>query len=307
MRPRIRPHLRRAGRLGLFPYLSRLVRSYSRFAPPAKHIKIDDEEEQLDDDISSSWRAAIRSRRAMNLLLLGLLAFLFLLFLIGYTIYKPPHLLVRFLQWKYPAVLFHVPLPSSHRVMALTLDDAPSRETGRILDVLKTYGAKATFFVIGAHAEAYPELVQRIHDEGHEVGNHMWRDEPTIKIPFDELRPQLAKVESLLPSNEQGAKYFRPGSGIFSSKMVRAAASMGYKTVLGNIFPFDPQVPIPWINSWHVLSMARPGGIIILHENRPWSVDQLDLVLKGLTATGWKVESVGGLLKSAKKLQTKAA
>ena len=54
-------------------------------------------------------------------------------------------------------------------------------------------------------------------------------------------------------------------------------------------------------------AMARPGGIIILHENRPWSVDQLDLVLKGLTATGWKVESVGGLLKSAKKLQTKAA
>lgn len=302
MRPRIRPYFRRAGRLGLIPNLSRLVRYFTQPRVPSKHIKIDDEEEQLDEEVSSSWRDSVRSRRTMKLVLLGLLAVLFLFLFVGYTIYKPPNLLVRYIQWMYPKVLFHVPLPASQRVLALTLDDAPSRETAQILDVLKTYGAKATFFVIGSHAEAYPELVKLIHDEGHEIGNHMWRDEPTIKLPIEELRPQLAKVEALLPPNKGGVKYFRPGSGIFSSKMVTIAGSVGYKTVLGNIFPFDPQIPSPWINSVHVLSMARPGGIIILHENRPWSVAQLELVLKGLTAEGWKVESLGGLLQTAKKL-----
>lgn len=302
MRLRIRPYLRRAGRLGLLPYLSRLVRYYTQYGAPSKHIKIDDEEGQLDGDIPSSWRDSIRSRRTMKLFLLGLLGILFLVLLVGYTIYKPPNLLIRYLQWKYPAVLFHVPLPASQRVLALTLDDAPSRETAKILDLLKTYGAKATFFVIGAHAADYPEVLQRIHDEGHEIGNHMWRDEPTINIPIEDLRPQLARVQSQLPANKGGVKYFRPGSGIFSSKMVKAVAAVGYKTVLGSIFPFDPQIPSAWINSAHVLSMARPGGIIIMHENRPWSVDQLERVLKGLTTRGWKVESVGGLLQTAKEL-----
>jgi peptidoglycan/xylan/chitin deacetylase (PgdA/CDA1 family) len=302
MRPRIRPYMRRAGRLGLIPYISRLVRTYAQSGSPSKHIKIDDEEQQLDDSQSSPWNASAASRRTMKLLLLGLLGILFLAIVIGYSIYKPPNFIIHYLQWKYPAVLFHVPLPASQRVLALTLDDAPSRGTAKILDLLKTYDAKATFFVIGAHADSYPELLQRIHDEGHEIGNHMWKDEPTISLPLDELRPQLAKVESLLPPNTGGAKYFRPGSGIFSSKMVAAAADAGYRTVLGSIFPFDPQIPSAWINSAHVLSMARPGGIIIMHENRPWSVDQLERVLKGLTAGGWKVENVGGLLQTAKEL-----
>jgi peptidoglycan/xylan/chitin deacetylase (PgdA/CDA1 family) len=277
------------------------VRYYTQSGAPPKHIKIDDEEKQLDEYHSPSWKAST-PRRIMRALLLGLLCIIFLAMLIGYIIYKPPNFIIRYLQWKYPAVLFHVPLPPSQRVLALTLDDAPSRETAKILDLLKTYGAKATFFVIGAHAESYPELLQRIHDERHEIGNHMWKDEPTINIPLKELRSQLAEVESLLPPNTNEAKYFRPGSGIFSAKMVRIAASVGYKTVLGSIFPFDPQIPSATINAAHVLSMARPGGIIIMHENRPWSVDQLEIVLKGLTAGGWKVESVGGLLRTAKEL-----
>jgi peptidoglycan/xylan/chitin deacetylase (PgdA/CDA1 family) len=239
----------------------------------------------------------------MRLLLLGILGFIFLVLLVCYIIYKPPNLLVRYVQWQYPDVLFYVPIPASQRVVALTLDDAPSRETGKILDILKTYGAKATFFVIGSHAAEFPELVQRIHDEGHEVGNHMCRDEPTISLPISEVRPQLARVESLLPDNKGGAKYFRPGSGIFSSKMVKEAASLGYRTILGSIFPFDPQISSPWLNSAHVLSMVRPGGIIILHENRPWSADELELALKGLTKRGWTVQSLGGLLEIAKSFE----
>lgn len=303
MRARIRPFLRRVGRCGLIPNLSRLVRSYTQSEAPSRHIKIDDEEEQLDDDISRPWTAALRSRRTMKLFLLGLLGILVLVFLVGYSVYKPPNFLIRYLQWKYPSVLFHVPLPSSKRVLALTLDDGPSRETPKILDLLKAYGATATFFVIGSHAQPNPTLMQRIHDEGHEIGNHMWRDEPTIKIPINELQTQLMRVEYELPPNEGGVKYFRPGSGIFSSKMVTAAAGLGYKTVLGSIFPFDPQIPYPGVNAAHVLSMARPGGIIIMHENRPWSADQLERVLKGLAERKWTVKSVGGLLQTAKELE----
>lgn len=304
MRLSIRPLFRRARRLGLTAPLSLLHHYLIQPRPQPKHIKIsDDEEQQLDDYVLSSPRnPPTPLRRVMRLLLLNLLIIIFLALLIGYIIYKPPTFVIRFLQWKYPTVLFHVPLPPSQRVVALTLDDAPSRETDKILDLLKTYGAKATFFVIGSHVAEYPGLLQRMHVEGHEIGNHMWADEPTINIPLEELRPQIARVESLLPPNKGGAKYFRPGSGIFSAKMVGIVRSVGYKVVLGSIFPFDPQVPHPRVNAAHVLSMVKPGGIIILHENRPWSVEQLEIVLKGLTAGGWKVETVGGLLQVAKEL-----
>ena len=59
--------------------------------------------------------------------------------------------------------------------IALTFDDGPHyKYTGEILDILKEYGAKATFFVVGELAERYPELVLRELAEGHEVGNHTW-------------------------------------------------------------------------------------------------------------------------------------
>ena len=57
----------------------------------------------------------------------------------------------------------------------LTFDDGPSVPyTGQILDILRAHGVKATFFLCGANAERYPELVRRIRDEGHEIGNHTW-------------------------------------------------------------------------------------------------------------------------------------
>ena len=236
------------------------------------------------------------------MIILGLLALLILAVLIAYIIYKPPKIIIRFLQWNNPDVLFEVTLPSNQRVVALTLDDAPSSETAKILDLLKAYGAKATFFVIGSQIASHRDLLQRIQDEGHEMGNHAWADEPSIKLPLMELERQINEVEAMLPANADGAKYFRPGSGIFNRKMVEMVKSLGYKTVLGGIFPFDPQIHSPKTNAAHVLSMVRPGAIIIMHDRRSYSPKQLELVLKGLVSRGWNVESVGGLLRKADEI-----
>lgn len=191
-------------------------------------------------------------------------------------------------------------------MVALTLDDAPSDQTSRMLDLLKSYNARATFFVIGSQIVAHPGLLQRMHDEGHEIGNHAWADEPSINLPLTELERQVKEVESLLPPNSPGsAKYFRPGSGFFSRKMVETVGTLGYRMVLGSIFPFDPQIHSARINSKYVLSRVRPGGVIIMHDRRDFSAEQLELVLEGLAAGDWKVESVGGLLGVAEDLKEK--
>lgn len=237
----------------------------------------------------------------IKMILLSLLALILILLLLVYIIYKPPTWLVSFMSWKNPDVLFHVPLSSSNHVVAVTIDDAPSSETGKILDILKTYNAKATFFIIGSQVGSYPEILQRIHDEGHELGNHAWRDEPSINLPISELKQQILDVEKMLLPNASGIKWFRPGSGYFNKKMIEVVKGMGYKMVLGDIFPFDPVVPYPAVNAKHVLSMLKAGGVVILHDRRAYSAEQVERALAGMQKKGWRAESLGGLLEVAEE------
>jgi peptidoglycan/xylan/chitin deacetylase (PgdA/CDA1 family) len=287
---------------------------------PAKHIKIDDEEQASDEQdlYFAIKRRQPPLRRILRMVIITLLITLSLIFLLLHTIYKPPFFIVKFLQWRNPDVIFHVPLPKSQRVVALSLDDAPSSETGKILDLLKAYSAKATFFVIGSQISDYPTILKRMRAEGHEIGNHAWADEPSISLPLPELERQIKDVEALilshsLPPDQDGARkntigdapisrYFRPGSGLFNAKMVEKVRSLGYRVVLGSIYPHDPQIHNPKLNARHVLSRVRPGGIIIMHDRRSYSAEQLELVLKGLAAGGWAVESVGGLSQTAEKV-----
>ncbi|QSZ35138.1 hypothetical protein DSL72_008003 [Monilinia vaccinii-corymbosi] len=272
---------------------------------PSKHIKIDDEERSVNSysyDSPPNQQQDRSSFPITRMILLALLALLFMVLLLGYTLYKPPKFVISYLRWKYPGVLFHIPLSNSHQVVALTIDDAPSGETARILDLLKIYHAKATFFVIGGQVAAHPEIIQRIHDEGHELGNHAWADEPSISLPLSELERQIKEVEALLPANHPitgskvSPKYFRPGSGFFNGQMLQMARGLGYRVALGSIYPHDPQIHNARVNAKHVLSMARPGGIIIVHDRRSYSAAQIELILGGLKKRKFRVESLGGLL-----------
>ena len=229
------------------------------------------------------------------------------LFALGYIIYYPPKALFDYMQRRSPKVLFQVSIPSAQRIVALTLDDCPSPHTATMLDSLRRYSAKATFFIIGDQVPGHNNLIDRIHAEGHEVGNHAWTDEKSVLRPLNELERQIKAVEALLPANRNGLKYFRPGGGFYSSGMVERVVGMGYKIVLGCVYPHDPQVWSPALNARHVLSMVRSGGIIIMHDRREHSAPQLELVLKGLKEKGWEVVSIGGLLEYAEKAGTSEA
>jgi peptidoglycan/xylan/chitin deacetylase (PgdA/CDA1 family) len=288
-------------RRALLTYLWTTVYNLISNTPTAKkHIKIDDEERQLSQD-SPFHRSRFPLIHPLKMLLLTLLSLLTIILLLAYTIYKPPNFLISYLQTKYPSVLFQLPLPSNRKLLALTIDDAPSAHTAQILTLLAKYNAKATFFIIGSQISSYPDLLQRMHAEGHETGSHAWRDEPSLSLPLTELKHQIQELDELLPENGNGEKYFRPGSGFFSRAMVEMVTGLGYRVVLGSVYPHDPQIHSAWWNARHVLSMVRSGAVVILHDRRGYSVEQLERVLKGLTEGGWRVESLGGLLRVAEE------
>jgi len=225
-----------------------------------------------------------------------------------YVIYKPPTFLIRYLAHRYPAILWHFPSISTATI-ALTIDDAPSEHTAELLEVLAENEAAATFFVIGGQAVGREDVLRSIVAGGHELGNHGMHDEPATSLGTTELARQIVDVESLIAaaySNTGGSprkppRYYRPGSGFFSRRMLDLTTDLGFKVVLGSVYPHDAQISSAWLNARHILSMARPGAIIICHDRRSWTAPMLRIVLPALRRDGYEIVTVSQLVEQAQK------
>ena len=220
-----------------------------------------------------------------------------------YVIYKPPALFIRYLAWRNPEVLYHVSLPATKKMVAISFDDAPSSYTPDIAAALKANDAHATFFVIGSQVQGHAEVLSELVKEGHELANHAMYDEPSRYLSSAELQKQISKVEqsiqdahTIVGKERPSTKWFRPGSGFFTQRMIEVVEMMGLHIALGDIYPHDPQVSYVWVNARHVLSMVKPGGIIINHDRRPWTAPMLKKVLPELKRRGYEVVTVSQLV-----------
>ena len=221
-----------------------------------------------------------------------------------YLVYKPPAFLIRYFQRRWPDVLWQV--STSQKLIALTIDDGPSGYTKEILKILEANGATATFFIIGSQVDGHEETLQDIIRGNNELGNHAMHDEPSRSLNNAELIKQIEAVEEKINEAynavrvEAPQKYFRPGSGFFSTRMRETLTDLGYRLVLGNVYPHDPQIPFWRLNANHILSMLQPGGIIICHDRRSWTAPMLRKVLPEMKRRGYRVVTVTELLRERK-------
>lgn len=220
-----------------------------------------------------------------------------------YFIYKPPILLIHYCQRRWPDVLFR--LDTNKKVVALTIDDAPSIHTPAILRLLQSHNAAATFFLIGSQMPGHESVLADLVRAGNELANHAMYDEPSRALGDDVLADQIRAVHARIQeayvtagnTSQPENWLFRPGSGFFSSRMRTLVKELGYQLVLGDVYPHDPQVPSWKLNASHILSMVKPGSIIICHDRREWTVPMLQKVLPELNRRGYRVVTVSGLLK----------
>ena len=221
-----------------------------------------------------------------------------------YWIYKPPAYLIRYFQWRWPDVLWRI--STSSKVVALTIDDGPSEYTDEIMQILKSNGATATFFIIGSQVPGHEKTLEALIRNGNELGNHAMHDEPSRSLSDAVLGDQIRSVGEVLQQAytsvdaEHPPQYFRPGSGFFSGRMRKMLGRMGYRLVLGSIYPHDPQIPSWRVNAAHILSMLQPGGIIICHDRRSWTAPMLRSVLPEIRRKGYRTITVTQLLKEAR-------
>lgn len=194
-------------------------------------------------------------------------------------------------------------VPTSNKVIALTFDDGPHKEhTEQILNLLKQYDARATFFVVGSRVEKHPEIVARALDEGHEIGNHSYSHPPFYNIGADTLRKELTKTQdAIYQATGIRSVLFRPPGGRYNDAIVNASKEVGMLTVLWSWHQDTLDWRKPGVNAIvrTVVKNARNGDIVLMHDFVPGSdqtVEALKTILPELKEQGFSFVTVSELL-----------
>jgi peptidoglycan/xylan/chitin deacetylase (PgdA/CDA1 family) len=183
--------------------------------------------------------------------------------------------------------------------VALTFDDGPAPDhTPEVLAALAHHDARATFFLIGDRAQAFPETVEAIRRGGHEVGNHSFTIRSTWRASDEEFRASLLRTERVLGLGT-GPKLYRPPGGLVTSAQLDIAEAHGYRCILGSAYPFDPSHPPAGYIEWLVSKNLAPGVIVILHDgiaDPSRMLAALDAILAAGRRKGLRFVPVGELL-----------
>lgn len=158
--------------------------------------------------------------------------------------------------------------PRSVRRIALTFDDGPGPLTELVLDALGERGARATFNVLAERVAGHPELIARTLAEGHELGNHSFAHDRLARHPLRAYR-ELARANAAIGAAAGVTpRVFRPPYGAWSRGLVAAARGAGLLTVNWDVSPRDWENPGVEAIRERVVSRARPGSIVVLHDER---------------------------------------
>lgn len=193
---------------------------------------------------------------------------------------------------------------TKEKVIALTFDDGPHpRYTDMILDILKEYGVRATFFVVGENAVLYPEELKRIAAEGHELGNHTYTHANLKQIDKSSLMRELSETERVIEElTGQRTTVFRPPEGRCNETVVNCANERGYTTVLWTVDPCDWASPPANRVASVIEKNARCGSVILCHDynsnKRSPTPEALRTVIPLLMERGYSFVTVSELLRS---------
>jgi peptidoglycan-N-acetylglucosamine deacetylase len=181
--------------------------------------------------------------------------------------------------------------------LALTFDDGPSELTERVLDLLETYDARATFFVVGSAVTGREATLERARAGGHEIGSHTFTHPHPSTLGEDELREEIRRgAETAGPDGT----LVRPPYGEDAERFDRLAGELGLgPTMLWSVDPRDWETDDAEVIAERVLTGAASGAIVDLHDGRrshQATVDALATILPALVSRGFRLVTVSELL-----------
>lgn len=179
--------------------------------------------------------------------------------------------------------------------VALTFDDGPHPQyTIEMLEGLKKRNVKATFFLLGQEVEKYPEIVKRLHEEGHLIGNHSYKHEQLSKLTLEQACAQVSRTNDLIYDiTGEYPSYVRPPFGDWHDKLDCEANMV---EVLWDVDTRD------WSSQNHaaivnkVLKNVQENDIILMHDGYETSVTAAMEIIDTLTKQGYEFVTVDEVL-----------
>lgn len=185
---------------------------------------------------------------------------------------------------------------TDEKVLYLTFDAGyENGNTASILDTLKKHNVSATFFVVGTYIESEPELVKRMAQEGHIVGNHTWHHPDMSQIAtMDAFKKELVDVEDAYrdATGEEMTKFYRPPQGKYSESNLKMAQELGYKTFfwsLAYVDWYDNDQPTKEEAFEKLLGRIHPGAIVLLHSTSDTNAQILDELIQKWEEMGYTI------------------
>ncbi|MER5645351.1 polysaccharide deacetylase family protein [Streptosporangium sp. NPDC002524] len=179
------------------------------------------------------------------------------------------------------------------KCVALTYEDGPGPETGRLLDVLGAHRARATFFALGSNASARPELLRRMRDEGHLVANHSWSHRDLTALPSAMLADQLTRAQhAIVQAIGQVPTLMRPPYGGTDEQVASVARRLGMSVVRWNVDAADQHDSDPRAIARRTVAQVKPGSIVLMRDFHHATVDAAPAILRELGAKGYTFVTV---------------
>jgi peptidoglycan-N-acetylglucosamine deacetylase len=191
-------------------------------------------------------------------------------------------------------------LATRDRAVALTFDDGPNPDaTPVVLDALAARRVKATFFILGRHAERWPDLVKRVADEGHSIGNHgYYHRKLHFKSPGYVRRDLQLGTAAIERAAHVRPSLFRAPHGFRSPWVTAIARSLGQRTVGWSLGVWDSDRPGVEAIAERTVRGASPGSILLLHDgdgydpsgDRMQTAHAVPLIVDRLLAQGFRFD-----------------
>ena len=179
--------------------------------------------------------------------------------------------------------------------IAITFEDGPHPlYTPLILDTLKSRSQKATFYVIGSRASDYDDLILRMSEENHLIGNHSWSHPQLTRVSESDLQDQIVMTQDVITQiTGKVPTTYRPPYGIYNIDVIYSA---NMPTILWSIDPMDLKYKDAEFISNYVLDHAFDGAIVMLHDTNPYTTQALSGIIDGLVNNGYDLVTVEEIL-----------
>ena len=191
---------------------------------------------------------------------------------------------------------------TAQKVLYLTFDAGYENGcTEKILDILQKHNIKAAFFLVGNYIEKNADLVRRIVEEGHIVGNHTMHHKNMSQLSSKEaFAKELTDLETLFfdTTGKDMPKFYRPPQGEYSQENLRHAKELGYKTVFWSLAYVDwnnDSQPTKDYAFSKLLPRTHNGAVVLLHSTSQTNAEILDELLTKWKADGYRFETVDKL------------